>query len=339
MRRKLIEPAALLGATALALVGAEQLSDYSLDLGVTIMAYLTIAAAWNILGGYGGQISLGSAAFVGTGGYTTGLLLLHTGLSWPLTLIAAGINGGLLAVALSVALLRLRGDYFAVGSLAAAIALQAFVLNWAWAGGATGIILPVDVPLGIDLFRLAVVVTALALASGLYVARSRFGLRLTAVRDNEPAASGLGVSVYRHRLGALVLSSVLTALAGAIIAYQSSALSPDGMFGLTWSLNALLMTIVGGAGTFAGPIIGVVLVYYGLTKQFESTQTLSTVIEGALILVVVRFAPGGIWPLVAGLTSHAATRRRSSATRSAASLPASETAAPGGSDADELPVV
>jgi ABC-type branched-subunit amino acid transport system permease subunit len=102
---------------------------------------------------------------------------------------------------LSVALLRLRGDYFAVGSLAAAIALQAFVLNWAWAGGATGIILPVDVPLGIDLFRLAVVVTALALASSLYVARSRFGLRLTAVRDNEPAASGLGVSVYRHRLG------------------------------------------------------------------------------------------------------------------------------------------
>jgi branched-chain amino acid transport system permease protein len=337
--RRLAAPGVLLAATIAALAFAGGLSDYSLDLGVTLLAYLTIAVAWNILGGYGGQISLGSAAFVGTGGYTSGLLLLHTGLSWPLTLVAAAVVSGALAVVLSFALLRLRGDYFAVGSLAAAIALQAFVLNWSWAGGATGIVLPLNIPLGIDLFRVAVVVAALSLACGLYVSRSRFGLRLTAVRDNEPAASGLGVSVYRHRLGALVLASVLTGLAGAVIAFQSTAISPDGMFGLVWSLNALLMTIVGGAGTFAGPIIGVIVVYYGLTKQFESTQTLSTVIEGALIIIVVRFAPGGIWPLLARLASRAGALRTRGASGGRPDGPSGSASPPERPAADELPVV
>jgi branched-chain amino acid transport system permease protein len=131
-----------------------------------------------------------------------------------------------------------------------------------------------------------------------------------------------------------VLASVLTGLAGAVIAFQSTAISPDGMFGLVWSLNALLMTIVGGAGTFAGPIIGVIVVYYGLTKQFESTQTLSTVIEGALIIIVVRFAPGGVWPLLARLGSRAGAVR----SRAGSGGPPGP-AVPPEHPANELPVV
>jgi branched-chain amino acid transport system permease protein len=303
MRRAVPAWLALAGAVALAVLLAGSLNPYDLDLGVTLLTYIAIAQAWNILGGYAGQISLGAAAFVGAGGYATGLLMLHRQADWPVGLAAAAIVSGLLALLLAYPLLRLRGDYFAVGTLAAATALQAFVLNWQWAGGATGITLPIEhTPLGVDLFRVAVGVTALALAATLYVKNSNFGLRLTAIRDNEAAATGLGVSAARHRLGALVLSSIVTGLAGAVIAFQSTAISPDGMFALSWSLNALLMAIVGGSGTFIGPIVGVLVVYYGLTKQLEDTQTLSTVIQGALLILIVRFAPRGVWSFTVAAT-------------------------------------
>jgi branched-chain amino acid transport system permease protein len=294
-RRHLALPA----VAVIAMFAAPSLSDYQLDLGVTLLVYFVAAQAWNILGGFGGQISLGAAAFLGTGGYAAGLLMLHSGAGWVLGLLAAGAAGGLLALLLSVPLLRLRGDYFTVGTLAAAIALQALATNWQWAGGAIGITVPFDkVPIGVTLFRVAVVVAAITMAAALFVARSHFGLRLTAVRDNEPAAVGLGVSAYRHRLAALLLSSVLTGLAGGVVAFQTATIAPDGIFGITWSINALLMAIVGGAGTVGGPVVGVLVVYYGLTKQLENTQTLAIVIEGALLVAIVRFAPGGIWPLV-----------------------------------------
>jgi branched-chain amino acid transport system permease protein len=127
------------------------------------------------------------------------------------------------------------------------------------------------------------------------------------VRDNEPAAAGLGVSVYRHRLGALVLASTVIAPAGALAAFQTIAVSPDGAFSFGWNLDALLMTVVGGAGTVLGPFFGVALVYWGLTKELANAQTLALFIEGALLVLVVRFAPRGLWPLVLGI---AARRRR-----------------------------
>ena len=306
-------PVAILLVAALGWILAGQLSQYHLDLGVTILVLLTIAQAWNILGGYGGQISLGAAAFTGVGGYAAALLMLHTAASWPLGMIAGGVAGLALSLLISVPLLRLRGDYFAVGSLAAAVALEALMENWQWAGGTIGLTLPFNkIPSLTVLYHIAVVLATLALLAVLYVKHSTFGLRLTAVRDNEPAAEGLGVSAYRHRFAALVLSSILTGLAGALIAIQATAIEPSGMFSLTWSLNALLMCIVGGAGTFTGPIIGVLVIYYGLTKQFESAQTAAIAVEGALLIVIVRFAPEGIWPLLVRLTNRALAHLRSS---------------------------
>jgi branched-chain amino acid transport system permease protein len=192
-----------------------------------------------------------------------------------------------------------------VGTLAISIAIQALLNNWVWAGGASGLTLPVDrIPTGGNLYQLAVIVCALSLALALFVKLSGFGLRLTAIRDNEPAASGLGVSVYWHRLAALVQSSVIIGLAGAVVAYQFVAISPSGIASINWSLNAVLMAIVGGSGTVIGPVVGVLIVYYGLTRQLEDTQTLSQVLEGVLLIVIVRFAPQGVWPLlVKGMTN------------------------------------
>jgi branched-chain amino acid transport system permease protein len=223
--------------------------------------------------------------------------------------LLAAVVSAVFAALLAVPLLRLRGDYFAIGALAAAIAVQALLTNWDWAGGAAGIILPIDrLPSSVGLFGVAVIVAGLAMAVALYVRDSAFGLRLAAVRDNEPAAAGLGVAVYRHRFVAFVASSVLTGMAGAVVAYQYVAVSPAGVANVNWSLNAVLMTLVGGMGSLLGPLLGVVVVYYGLTKQLEDFQVLSLLVEGVLLVLVVKFAPAGVWALLARAGRAAWTR-------------------------------
>ena len=301
MTGRLLPWVLLAAVAAVSFLVAPALDLGLLDLGVTLLTYVTVAQAWNVLAGYGGQVSLGAAAFVATGGYAAALAMIHPGVGWFVALLVAAVVSAALGALLAIPLLRLRGDYFSVGTLAAAIAVQALLQNWEWAGGASGVTLPVaDLPFGLPLFQVAVVVAALAMALALYVKQSRFGLRMAAIRDDEQAAAGLGVAVYRHRLAALVVTSAFTGLAGAVVAFQFVAISPSSVASFSWSLNAVLMAIVGGAGTVMGPTAGVVIVYYGLTRQLQDFQTLSLVIEGLLLIAIVRFAPQGVWPLVTG---------------------------------------
>jgi branched-chain amino acid transport system permease protein len=275
-----------------------QLSRYELDLTVSLLGYIVLAQAWNALAGFGGQVSLGVGAFVGTGAYSAGLLMVHAAAPFVLALLAAGAAAGLLALVLSVPLLRLHGDYFAVGTLAVTLALEAWALNWPFVGRSEGLQLPVgSLPDGQTLYELAIAMTAVAFLVTIWIQRSRFGLRLMAVRDDEGAATGLGVSAFRHRLLVFVVSSVLTGLVGGLVALQQISFEPTGILSLNWTVDALLMTIVGGMGTFFGPILGAVLVYYGLTTVFAALQAFGLVVEGALLVAIVRFAPQGLWPL------------------------------------------
>lgn len=289
----------LLVAAGVGLAVAPGLDPGTRDLGTTLLVYLAIAQAWNVLAGFAGQVSLGTAAFVAVGAYTAGLSLAHTPVSWPVAVVLAGAVSALVGAVLAVPLLRLRGDYFVIGSLAAAIAVQALLANWDWAGGAAGMTLPVrEIPTGETLFQLAVVVAGLAMGLAIYVRFSAFGLRLTALRDHESAAAGLGVAVYQHRFAALVAYSMLTGMAGAVVAYQYVAVSPGGVASLSWSLSPVLMALVGGAGSLFGPVLGVLVVYYGLTKQLGDFQVLSLVVEGVLLVLIVRFAPAGLWAML-----------------------------------------
>ncbi|GAA2011563.1 branched-chain amino acid ABC transporter permease [Catenulispora yoronensis] len=284
---------------AIAAQSTSAFTAYQLDIATTLLAFIALAQAWNILAGYAGQMSLGASAFVGTGAYSAGLLEVHAGLGYGPAVVGAVAAGVALSALLAYPLLRLRGDYFAIGTLAAALALQAWAVNWSFAGGSTGISLPAaGVPGPVEVFQLACAVAAIAMIAAYLVAHSGFGMRLKAVRDNEPAAVGLGVPVFRHRLGALLISGGLSGLVGALLALQQISFEPGGMLGLGWTINALLMTIVGGIGTVLGPAVGAVVVYYLLTKQLESYQTASVIIEGALLIAIVRFAPRGLWPLL-----------------------------------------
>lgn len=305
----------LLAATAvLALAAAAYsggLGRYQTQVVTTLLIYLALAQAWNILAGFGGEISLGVGAFAGTGAYAVGLLMVHTGVGWlPALPVAAGAATAL-ALVLAFPLLRLRGDYFAIGTLAAALALQAWLLNWDFAGGSAGLSLPIErTPTAGTLYQAAVAVAAAAMAAAIAVKHSRFGLRLMAVRDNHAAAEGLGVSVFWHRFAALLISSALTGAAGGLVALQQSSFEPVGMLGIGWTINALLMVVVGGSATLLGPVLGTVIVYYVLTTQFEAYPTVGLIIEGVLLIAIVRFAPQGVWPLATRLVRAAARRAR-----------------------------
>ena len=293
-------PIFLLAVLLCSIVGinaSPALGPYQTEVATTMLVYLAIAEAWNILAGFGGAISLGVTGFVGTGAYATGLLELHDGLGWLAALVLGTLVGGALAVILAFPLLRLRGDYFAIGTLAASLGLQAWLLNWRFAGGSTGLNIPVQsTPDEAVLYRVAVVVATVAIMVAIIVKRSRFGLRLMAVRDDEGAAAALGVSTFRHRLAAFVTSSVLISLAGGLVALQQGTFEPTGLLNISWTINALLMTIVGGIGTVTGPAVGAVVVYYLLTKQFETHATFGLIIEGTLLIIIVRYAPQGLWP-------------------------------------------
>lgn len=317
-RGRVLPPVAIVVAGGIAVLLGGALGRYELDLAVTLLGYVVIAHAWNALAGFGGQVSLGVGAFLGVGAYGEALLMIHAGTPFAVALLGAGCASGLLALLLAVPLLRLHGDYFAVGTLAVTLALEAFALNWAYAGRSQGLNLPVAlVPDRQTLYQLAIGVTVVAFLVTSWIQHSRFGLRLMAVRDDEAAATGLGVSAFRHRLIVFVVSSVLMGLAGGLIALQQLSFEPTGILSINWTVNALLMTIVGGMGTFFGPTLGAVLVYYGITTVLAGLQAVGLVVEGVLLVAIVRFAPQGLWPLavqgVRAVLGGRAVRRRAAA--------------------------
>jgi branched-chain amino acid transport system ATP-binding protein len=290
---------ALLVATAAALAVTNSLSRDALNVGGTLFVYIALAEAWNILAGLSGQVSLGVGAFVGVGAYSMGLVMVHDGFGMLAGLVVAAGAGALLSLILTVPLLRLRGDYFAVGTLAAALALQAWLLNWNFAGGSTGLNLPVAGIPGLGgLYQLGVVVGALGIGVAVLVRGSRFGLRLLAIREHEGAAATLGVNTWRMRAGALLLSGTLTGLAGGAFALMQLSFEPTGIVGMNWTIWALMMVVIGGFGTITGPIAGAIFVYYVVATELASYPTLGLFIEGALLIIIVRFAPRGVVPLV-----------------------------------------
>lgn len=279
--------------------------------GVTILTAMIIALAWNIVAGYSGQLSLGVAAFVGLGGYSCGLLMAHAGFGWVTAAIAATGFSAVFAFLLGLPLLRLRGAYFAVGTLAAAVALEAGAQLWTWAGGGSGFTLPIaGLPSSLSLLRASVIGFVIALAAVLYVHESAFGLRVVAVRDDERAATGVGISSLRLRLTAFVISGALTGLAGALVALQTLTVSPSGSFSLTWTIDATLYVVAGGIATVVGPLIGVIVVYLILTQELQSLGAVSAIIEGGLLIVILRFAPGGLWPALRMAAIRAGRLRR-----------------------------
>ncbi len=206
---------------------------------------------------------------------------------------------------------RLRGLYFTVGTLALAESLRLFVVNVPWFGGATGLFLDTDAPALKVLFVYAVGLLALASLALTACTASRFSVLLRAVRDDEDAASQMGVRPFRVKLTAFVLASMLMAAAGGLQAVKLGAIEPYGSFGLQWSIDALTIVIIGGMGLRLGPLVGAVFVV-ALGELLADYPEAHTAVTGAILILIIRFAPKGLTGIAIGLMSRLGRAGKSS---------------------------
>lgn len=284
------------------------------ELLLNLLIWVGVAQAWNVIGGIGGQLSLGQSVFVGAGGYTVAMLLLKADTSWPIALVAGGLLSAVLAWLVAFALLRLSGVYFTIGSSALALIALAWMVTWEWTGESRGLTVPLDaVPDREQKFRVTAFLAVFACVVVFLMLRSTFGLRLMAVRDDEGAASALGVSAQQVKRRAFVISAFLTGLMGGAVSLNQVYVEPNSMFGLTWVVTALVMVIVGGLGTTEGPVIGAFVIYYLVDRSLEGEPVLQAILSGVLVIAVIVLAPRGIAGVLRSLLATAAgaiSRRR-----------------------------
>jgi branched-chain amino acid transport system permease protein len=266
--------------------------ESTINLLILIFLYVILATGWNILGGYAGQTSLGHAAFFGLGALATRLLWFQ---GFPI--LPSLLSGGLLAVVFAllvgVPAFRLRGVYFAIGTLALAQILYVTVGNIYPQISA----LPVNELVAYqitDRYYLFLGIAIFAVAAANFLVHSKLGLGMMAVREEEDAAESLGVSAIEHKLIALGISAFITGLGGGAFAYYHVSFYPQFPFSPVWSLDMLTMVYIGGAGTILGPIIGAV--FFVVVKQFlvQNIGEYHLIVFGALFILVVLFLQGGI---------------------------------------------
>jgi branched-chain amino acid transport system permease protein len=307
-------------------------NDYLFFAGYTVLQFIVLATAWNILGGYCGYVNFGSAAFFAVGAYSTVALhklgtgidryaaesiapLLHTfmPLSIPTLIVIGGAVAGLIGYGTGYLTLRLRGAYFAIATLALAVVLQTLIVNWDYVGGSRGayIIRPQTVPLIGSyiqyLFLLMIALAVIGLTAARMIERSRLGYGFATIRDDELAAEACGVPTLRLKLIATSLSGGLMGMAGASFPYYIGYLEPASAFGLAYAVNSIAMPMIGGTTMWAGPLIGALLL--GIIQQIATVTISSAVnllIVGFLLIGFVIMAPTGVLGLVGDFRRAAA---------------------------------
>jgi branched-chain amino acid transport system permease protein len=266
--------------------------DDVLNFVFLILLSIALAESWNIVAGYAGQVNLGHAAFFGLGALAARTLWIG-GTPIALGLAAGALIATLFALLIGVAAFRLRGAYFAIGTLALGEILRTTVNN-ALPEIST---LPATTIAGYRLtqrYYLALVLAALSVIVVAALAGSRLGLGMRAIREDEEAAEASGVGALRLKLTALALSTGLAGLAGGVFAFYHISYYPSHPFSPHWTFDALLMTFIGGVGTLHGPVLGAVL--YVVLKEYVALRWVDfhLLIFGALFIAIVLLLPGGL---------------------------------------------
>jgi branched-chain amino acid transport system permease protein len=284
---------------ALALYGAFGRQLFLLSTLGTVFLYIVLTQAWNILGGYGGYLNFGMVTFFGVGAYASAVLFQYWELSPFLTAPIAGVASAILGVLIGIPTLRLRGAYFALVTMIITFAAQILVLDLPFTQGALGIYLqPLRLtPVGVErLFYLlflscAVMATILVYA----IEHSNFGWALVAIREDEDAAEIVGVRTVEVKWIANGLAAFIAGLIGGLYTQRIMYIEPTGTFAFDISLNVVLMAVIGGAGTWQGPLIGaplVLLVADALRVSF--TSEVNRVIFSLVVILIALFVPGGV---------------------------------------------
>jgi branched-chain amino acid transport system permease protein len=257
-------------------------SDVLIQFGINALLIAVLAQGWNIIGGYCGYASFGNSVFYGLGSYGVAIAMVQWGLPFGVGLVFGVVLAVVFALTLGFLVLRLRGHYFAIATLALAQVMAAIVSNVELAGRNVGLVLP---PLNNDplFYELALGLLVVATLSIFWMTRSRFGFGLIAIRENEEGAAVMGVNTSLYKTLAFALSGLFSALAGGIHAYWITFLDPESAFDISLNVKMIIMAVFGGPGTVLGPIVGA----FSLSAISEVLSNEVTNIAGLFFGVVV----------------------------------------------------
>lgn len=266
-----------------------------------VFMFATLALAWNIIGGFAGYASFGNVVFFGLGGYAVAVLMAKAGWSFWAAFPIAGLIGAGFALLLGLPILRLRGHYFAIATLGVAEGTREIIINTSSVtGGGAGITIPAvgaeattTYPGNSGFYYYFLILLLFAIGVTWRVSRSRFGYSLRAIHQDEDAAAAAGINTTRAKTAAFAISGTLTALAGAIYAFQQVTIYPARLFSVEITVLMVVMAVIGGAGTILGPVFGAVVLQFLSEYLRTNYLELHTFIFGAIIVVAVVFLPQG----------------------------------------------
>jgi branched-chain amino acid transport system permease protein len=283
-------------------------SVFAANIGILALTFATAAVGWNLLGGYTGQVSFGHALFFGIGAYTTAIGVRAGWSPWLTLLVGAGL-AGIAAVLVMWPTSRLRSHYYSIATIAVTEIVMILVTNTEWLGRASGLELPIPDQDGLaalsfnprdktPYYFVALGMFVLAWLAGAWLLRGRLGVYAMAVRDDQEAAAAIGVSVRQVKLVMAGLSGVIAAVPGGFFAMYVSLVDPPSVIGLPLSIQIALISVLGGVGTLAGPLLGawtlIFLQEYTRAELSSTGRSLDLLIYGALIVLVTLVEPGGI---------------------------------------------
>ncbi|MGH9807899.1 MAG: branched-chain amino acid ABC transporter permease [Terriglobia bacterium] len=268
-------------------------SDVMIQFGINALLLAVLAQGWNIIGGYTGYASFGNSVFYGLGSYGVAIAMVQWGLPFAVGMAFGVVLAVIFAVLLGIPVLRLRGHYFAIATLALAEVMTAIVSNIGIAGQNIGLVLP---PLNNDLlfYELSLGLLFITTLTIFWLTRSRFGFGLIAIRENEEGAAVMGVNTTLYKVLAFALSGVFSALAGGIHAYWITFLDPESAFDISLNVKMIIMAVFGGPGTVFGPVVGAFALSVISEVLSSEVTSIAGLFFGVVVVMAVVLMPRGL---------------------------------------------
>ena len=269
-------------------------STNMMRVGLSIALYCTLGQMWNLMAGYTGMVSLGQQIFIGLSGYNVAVLATTYGMPFWLGMLSGAVMSVIFSVLLSLLLFRMKGMYFAIATWIASEALRIIFTSWPFVKEGAGMTIKLSpYPDAFQLYYIALTLAIISIVVVFIVLNSRIGLGLKAMRDDDDAASSLGVNIFSSKLICYMMSAFITGLCGALFYINQGSIFPAGGFGIAWTVAAVFIVIIGGIGTISGPVLGAII-YVILIEFLSRYQGWSMIILGVIAIVVIIGLPHGI---------------------------------------------
>ena len=269
-------------------------SEYMVLFGLLFCLYLSLSTMWNLLVGYSGLLSLGQQAFIGLGGYVVAVMSDYYGVYIWLSVLLGGVFSAGLALFMSLFIFRMRGVYFGIGTWVFAETMMLWFSNWEYVKYGVGFFIKPTTPVTMnDIYYASLIIGVGSVALVYVILRSKLGLGLMAMRDDDAVSETMGVEVFRSKLYCFLISAFVTGVAAGVLYIFQVFIQPYKAFAIDWTVQLVFIVIIGGIGTIEGPIVGA-LIYVFLSQWLSEYVSVSLLILGVIAILVILAAPKGI---------------------------------------------